>query len=506
MIKFIKNKIVYINFCLILMIVNMFYINNIFLNNEKICNISFIIIAQVLAFIIELIFFRIIFKINKKISLENVFLLISLPLCIMYIIAIPMGDNPDEYAHFSRAYEITDGNLITKINENNDTGAEIPIEIVENSINFKSENYLEILNLIRKENSGKKTFHGFYNTALYNCTSYISILPGIYIGRILNFPIILTGYLGRISNSIFWIILIYFSIKYNPFLKEFILFISLIPVTISEASAITVDGFTFALSCFYISYILNLVYNKKCMLNLKSKMILFLISLIISLCKIIYFPLCFLILLIPNEKYKSKREKYITNIFIIAFSIIINLIWLKIASRYLIKLNPGVNSKEQLKFVLSNPFNFIQIIFNTISIYCEEYIFSFFGRNVAGTGSTSTIYIFSCIIIFINLISNLKDYIFEYRFKIIVFIILLTITGLMFSSLYLQWTPVKSKTIEGIQGRYFLPYIILVPLLFLKSNTENIKKYDINKNINLYICVIFSYNMYMLIEIFSKFI
>lgn len=511
--KILKENFAYISFCIIIMIVNLFYINNIFLNTEKLCNIGSILIAQIIVFILEIIFCTLIkVFIKKNFSLEKIFLMVAIPLGLIYLISIPMGENPDEYAHFSRVYEITQGKLITSLNENNDAGAEIPIEMVENAVNGKTENYSEILELIKKPNSNQTIFHGFYNTALYNFVSYLFIIIGVFFGKILNIPVILVGYIGRLFNLIAWITLMYFTIKITPFLKKFILFIALIPITIAEATAITADAFTFAMSSFYICYILHLIYTRKDKINWKDNLILTLSAIIISLCKIIYLPLCLLLLLIPNEKYDSKKKKYTTNIAIILASIIANLIWLKIASRFLVKLNPGVNSAEQLKFILSNPFNFLQVIFNSISYHIEEYTFSLFGRSVAGTGTTSVLYIFACICIFVSFILKQKETIPSYFFKVLTILVVLAITGLMFCSLYLQWTPVGKETIDGVQGRYFLPYIILIPLAFLKvnkkrenSNNSNLVIYE-NNNIDYIVCFMVFYNIYMLIEIFAKFL
>ena len=32
--------------------------------------------------------------------------------------------------------------------------------------------------------------------------------------------------------------------------------------------------------------------------------------------------------------------------------------------------------------------------------------------------------------------------------------------------MYVQWTALQRENIEGVQGRYFIPIIILIPLLF----------------------------------------
>ena len=62
--------------------------------------------------------------------------------------------------------------------------------------------------------------------------------------------------------------------------------------------------------------------------------------------------------------------------------------------------------------------------------------------------------------------------------RLIIFLIGIMITGLISTAIYIQCTAqfysVKNPTIEGIQGRYFIPVILLLPLII------NIKKKKIS--------------------------
>ena len=60
----------------------------------------------------------------------------------------------------------------------------------------------------------------------------------------------------------------------------------------------------------------------------------------------------------------------------------------------------------------------------------------------------------------------------------IIFVILLCIIGLVFTSLFVQWTRPGVFIISGVQGRYFLPLIPLVGLLLIQCNIK------MKKNIN----------------------
>ena len=69
--------------------------------------------------------------------------------------------------------------------------------------------------------------------------------------------------------------------------------------------------------------------------------------------------------------------------------------------------------------------------------------------------------------------------------KFIIAIIILGISGLIFTSLYVQWTTCGSDSIAGIQGRYFIP---ILPLFILLIGSQlKIKTPYNDKNINKYI-------------------
>ena len=66
------------------------------------------------------------------------------------------------------------------------------------------------------------------------------------------------------------------------------------------------------------------------------------------------------------------------------------------------------------------------------------------------------------------------------KFKIVLIIYSLLIIIAVFSALYITWTPlvnghkIGTDQISGVQGRYFIP--IIIPILLLFSNSK-IKKY-----------------------------
>ncbi|MGN1299285.1 MAG: hypothetical protein ACI4UE_04815 [Candidatus Scatovivens sp.] len=100
-------------------------------------NLKYIIeILLIASFIILLMYFAI-KKYNKFI--EKMFLLFAIPIGILYMTFLLPTFAPDENYHAYRAYQISEGQIIVKVDENNDTHTYIPEDLLISGIDRWSE-------------------------------------------------------------------------------------------------------------------------------------------------------------------------------------------------------------------------------------------------------------------------------------------------------------------------------------------------------------------------------
>ena len=79
-------------------------------------------------------------------------------------------------------------------------------------------------------------------------------------------------------------------------------------------------------------------------------------------------------------------------------------------------------------------------------------------------------------------------------------ITILAIIGLIFTSLYVQWTYVGNNSILGVQGRYFLPILPLIMLLI--ASKIKIKSLYEEKNVNKFVAIsIMVLHIYTILQI-----
>ena len=408
---------------------------------------------------------------KKDIKEEKIFLSIVPLVCLFFLITMPTFKNHDEYYHWLRAYEISEGNLVTPIKEGTQ-GSNMPNAVSEIfPDDWVSMDYSTVKEKLKVKI--EKDEQGILNSetaAVYSFVQYIPQAMGILLGRLITNNAYLITYAGRIANMIVAIILLYFAIKLIPFGKKLLLIPTMIPIAIEGFTSLSPDATTISISFLFIAYILHLSFGKNKEIKSKEKLILLLLSIIIALCKIVYIPLVGLILIIPKERFKNKSNKYkIIDFCIIAgIAVTLNLIWLKFASRYLANFREG-DSSIQILLAIKNPVKYIQTLLYTINLNGNNYLLSLFGSDL-GWGeliklysivpySILAIYIFTVIID-----EDLKNKLKAYQLVWIILIILAIIL-LVFTSLYVQWTTIGNEYIAGVQGRYFLPILPLIMLV-----------------------------------------
>lgn len=437
---------------------------------------------------------------KKEIKPEKALLFIMIIFCVGLFITIPVGRGHDEFMHWYKAFEISQGQLMTPIDQETRTAVTTLPDGVQNIIVEREKavfKYIDNIPLLQETINYNETISaGNQNSAAYCFIQYIPEVIGIIIGQLFTQVPLLIAYFARLVNMIVCIAIMYFAVKLIPFGKNIILLLSIIPIAIEGFATISPDGLTIAICTLFISYTLYVAFDKNKMCGTKETVILTIIGAIVSLCKIVYMPLIFLVLIIPKEKFKTKSERIKSLALIITIGVMCNLIWLIFGSMALLNTNTntysGTNENGtmlKLMTLLSNPFEYIQKVFYTIGLKGNQYFLSLFGGQLEW-GEMIRIEIIPFVIAAIAIMAaiseeKIKTELHKFQ-KIVIAAIILIITVLIFTSLYIQWSDNDLLYIDGVQGRYFLP--ILPLLLFLVGGLKVKSNYS-NAQITKLICM-----------------
>ncbi len=305
--------------------------------------------------------------------------------------------------------------------------------------------------------------------------SFLPQLVGMTLGSLIKPTVGMIIYMGRIFNALAYIIGVFCLIKYFKYGKLALLFISLQPIMVQQASSLSYDVMNYLEIMLAIGFITNLAYKKT--FSNKDGFLLVPISLLLLatkpnnfllLCLIPFIPLnfegVFSFLNTPLRAIKQTISKF-KYVFYLALLLAIFAVLY-----YLMRDNGGVN-------------HFIRVLSNTLlkqhmngdlNTILTIGMFGYFGNF---TIQLPLWLIFVNISILFLVFLSSEEYFFTKDFA--------TISSLLFpiqvlatvTAMYLQWTPIVlgngANISVGSQGRYFTPFLILfLPII---ANLGNLK-------------------------------
>ncbi|MEK4061089.1 MULTISPECIES: DUF2142 domain-containing protein [Paenibacillus] len=412
-----------------------------------------------------------------KLKPQHIFLLLASIFGLLWVLLVPPFQSADEFAHFYRAYEISERNLVTE-NIDGQIGNYLPSAIrdFEAAVgggtitrNYENKASIDILKDAAKIHvtPGENDFFLFPSSAVYHPIVYLPQAIGIKIGSLLDTNLLVTFYLGRFFNLFAYIAMTYFAIKLIPKLKYTLLLLSIMPMTLNQAASLSADALTNGALFLFFAYLMYLIFNIEIKhINRKQVFILLVLTCLVAASKNAYFLFCLLVVLLPKEKTKGFKQ-YITYVSaIIASGLLVVISWM-IVLKYIHVTFP-IDPKAQLLTVFQHPFQFTEKLINTFVEFDYLYI-QFVG--VFGWGETSVHYlsgiIFLCLLT-VSVIIEMKNTdhpLNDIKRGFILFAASILTVIIIASTLYLTWTQEAGNVIYGIQGRYFIP----VSIIFLYS-------------------------------------
>ncbi len=400
---------------------------------------------------------------SRQFDLLRCFVPTALVIGLLYTAAVPAFRGADEELHFYRAYEISCGHLISE-NRDGIGGRELPVSLLEAKPEVMKEfNFPKLAEKWKIPlQPNEKTFIAYNTSALYAPVQYLPQAAGIFIGRLFRCPPISLVYWGRVGNLLFWIFACYYALKWLRG-APLVYLIALLPSMLHNASVLSADAVTMGYVLLLVALILHLLCFERAVTR-KDAVLLSILAFAVSLCKIVYMPFCFLLLMLPKRLFRDRKQRLMTLWGIIIACIGANLIWLSFSWGFLNEVNQGVNASEQLKLICANPFHYLRVLCRTLATDFNFYLQTIAGANFCLYDVPIYMWITDCYLVLLGCLAvfhNPLEVPSENRWLPVC--IAVSVFLLINTSLYLQWNPVGADYIDGIQGRYFIP---LLPLLF----------------------------------------
>ena len=341
--------------------------------------------------------------------------------------------------------------------------------------------------------------------ALYAPVSYLPQAVGCLIGRMITNHSVVIFYMGRLFSFLTCILLVYQAVKIIPIGKRFLMLMVAMPMYLQQIVSLSSDALINALAFFLLAYVLALM-EREGRLTVKNEVILAITCMVTALCKVVYLPLCFLVLLIARDKFRSVKAAYLYKSLVCGISALLNLGWLAVGFRYMIEFRPGVDTQAQIRFILYHVPAYLQVVCVTIGRKWLDWLGTMAGAKLCKLNVYTCLPLIALflVMLFIEMLfmTREEENHLQKRTKVVLLLLFLMIFGLTLTSLYVQWTAYKNPYIEGFQGRYLIPILPLLAVSLKKWHipigSDEILKWELPVVAATNICALYSVYVYYL--------
>ena len=416
-------------------------------------------------------------KVDGK-KVEKMFLNFAFLLGMLYIVFLVPGQVPDEQVHMMKAYEISNGIFVTPIKEDGSSNITMPEDLLKYNHNLM-KNYQKVQEELDNNTDYNKTAEDVSSAQGYSSIMYLIPAAGLFIARTLGLNLITGIYLGKILNLLFFIIMGFFAIKKIPFGKIFASVYLLMPMMLHQAASFSADAFINAIVIYFIAYVLDLLCKEE-KISKKELIIYCILSVLLSIAKIAYMPLVGMGVLLFFKKNISKKDKIIFVTLSIILSVSFTAIEYIHANQYTSQPQAmkeysemvNINSSKQIGEIIQNPVKTAIVFVKDWASNGGMYITDAIGKRLGWLNiEVPVIYIlgyFALLICSIFIEKNEK--MIKLSSKIWLQAICIGILLLVQLALYISSTPVGANFVGGVQGRYFIPILIVQMLCFAKKD------------------------------------
>lgn len=298
---------------------------------------------------------------------------------------------------------------------------------------------------------------------------------GMTLARLLSFGTVPMLLFARYMNLFVFALLTRAGMKRLPFGKVTMFVLAVLPVNIQQCTSFSHDAMVHGLLFFYCCICLQAIFEEGRMTG-QRVVLLELTAWFLVYCKNgSYLPLCLLPLLIPAARYAGRRRQ------IMVIGSLLAVPFLAFGMKHMQMVTGIVQTTEAtsvvsvgngadyltgytLGYFLEEPLKLIYMIVNTILDKGGFYLESLVGQKLGWVEieiSMLVVFLF-WFLLFLSVCDGRGEYVrIRKNQRFFMLFLCAGCTGLILLGMLLQWTPAGHVSIEGVQGRYFLPFMLI---------------------------------------------
>ena len=481
--------------------------------------------------------------IRKQWKLEQIFAASAISLGLLFLFVLPPLSAPDEVSHFISAYQLSshmmgktanahDGRVLLRAQ---DAFIEDLYDAMEtDGTGFREHGGEQQKAVVLGQELGQDTYRTIHDRGIRGAhqeeegeemeetavsyqppvrTTPLAYVPqalGITLARLMGLGGIGLLYMGRLFNLLFFTAMGCLTIRRMPFGKEAAFGVYLLPMTLHLAASFSYDVMIMGCMFYFTAVCLDLAYKKE-RVEWKDVAVLALVMAAAGPCKMVYAVMMGLCLLIPVKKFGGWGRWFISAACVAgAWAGAMYLVNSQVIVSYATETESYVQwageSGYSLSLLIHQPVRLIKIFYQTLLWQAQHYHLTMIGAYLGNLDTVLDVpyvlvVLFTLCLLALALRKPGESLVLTGGKRLWVFAVCAGCAAAVMLSMLIAWTPLSSRVINGVQGRYFLPFLPVL-LLALKNDWVVLTK-ERNRSILYLMCCLNGYELLRLYAIVS---
>lgn len=416
----------------------------------------------------------------RKTRIERVFLFTILSLGVLYNFLITPYMTPDESYHIDMTYRQSNTLLgIESAGEN-----KCYKRADDAKLSFTSEPSLEnyknlydgLFTMVRDDRLVETQATSVTDAPMI---VYLPAILGMTLARLLHLGTVPMLLLARWCSLLFFALMTYFGMKRLPFGKMTLFLLAILPMNLQQCTSFSYDAVINGVIFLYICYCISLAYREE-PIKPGELLVMGILSILMIYGKSgVYLPLILFVFLIPAKQFGGRKRRGLCVLCLCLLPI------LGFLSKNAVAVNSIATTTEAtatvgssttaaytLSYFLQSPLELVRIMANTVADKSAFYLMSLVGQKMGWV----EIEISEVIPLLFWLLLGLSALRTEQEPQYVrtgqkwwIAFVCMACAGVILGGMLLTWTPRDHISIEGVQGRYFIPFMPALLLLVRNS-------------------------------------
>lgn len=412
---------------------------------------------------------------------NSVFLVLATVFGLTILVANPPFQAPDEWEHFYRAFQLSEGTLVGE-NRAGNAGGMLPAEMgfagIPMALPFHPERKMTRAVFVQMAQpmfyswrGAPRSYFHFPHIVLYSPAGYVPQTAAVALGKLLHLGPLGLLYLARVAGLGACIVLGRAALRRTPVFGWSTLLLLLGPMSLYLMGSVAQDGILITSAALFAALVARLATDADRQPGFLELGAILILAALLPLAKFVYLPLSAIALFVVLPRLGSRAGKLAFGSAFAVFCLLPVYLW----GRVILSIyTPGrtdipTDPQAQILHMMHAPAGFLMLVIRTFGADYADIYQKFVGcLGWLDTPLPSWFYpVYGVGLLLCLLLESAQAGVLRWRYRLVFAGGALVTVFLTCAAIYAHWNPPGSgNPIDGLQGRYFLPSAVVGVLAF----------------------------------------